>query len=338
MRAQLMKAGRKSHPLSSPDPVYIGVSRCLVGDEVRYDAGHKRDSLLLGIFGPHVEWVAVCPEVEVGMGIPREAIHLVARYDGVRCAGERVRLVGIRSRRDWTDTMQAWARKRTRVLARMQLSGYVLKKDSPSCGMERVRVSHRQGTTRTGRGLFAQALMDALPNLPVEDEGRLQDATLREHFIERMFAYQRVRRLFAGCWTSGAVTRFHTAHRLQVLAHSRQGCTTLGQLVANAAQIDRSELATRYEATFMSALRKRATPARHAAVLQLMAGHLKKVIDSGDRDEIRAAIDDHRRGAVPLVVPLALIRHHVRRCNVEYLAGQSYLYPDPRELLLRSSG
>jgi uncharacterized protein YbgA (DUF1722 family)/uncharacterized protein YbbK (DUF523 family) len=322
------------------DPIYIGVSRCLLGDAVRHDAGHKRDALLIDLFGPHVEWVAVCPEVEMGMGIPREPIHLVARSDGVPSAGERVRLVAVRSRHDWTETMQAWARTRTRALAGMKLSGYVLKKDSPSCGMEGVRVHHRAGgavqVTRTGRGLFAQALMDALPNLPVEDEGRLQDAALRENFVERVFAYQRVRRLFGGRWSRSALLQFHTAHTLQLLAHSRQASDTLGRLVAGGGEIGRSELATRYEATFMGALHRKATPARHADVLRHLTGHLKRLIGSRDRTAIRAAIDDHRRGAVPLIVPLTLIRHHAGRCHVEYLTGQTYLYPDPREMVLRA--
>ncbi len=319
----------------TPDPIYIGISRCLLGDEVRYDGGHKRDSLLLDLLGPHVEWVPVCPEVEMGMGTPREPIQLVASDDGVPSAGERVRLVAVRSRHDWTETMQAWAKKRTRTLARLDLSGYVLKKDSPSCGMARVRVRHGQQTTRTGRGLFAHALIDAFPNLPVEEEGRLQDEAIREHFIERVFAYQRVRRLLAGRWTVGALVQFHAAHKMQLLAHSRACYTRLGQLVAGAANVGRSERAARYEETFMTALRKKATPGRHADVLHQMAGHLKTLIDSGDRDEIRAAIDDHRRGAVPLAVPLTLIRHHVRRHHVAYLANQTYLHPDPREVLLR---
>ena len=170
----------------------IGISRCLLGDEVRYDGAHKRDSLILDVFGPHVDWVPVCPEVEVGMGTPREPIQLVASRDGVPSAYERVRLVGVQSRNDWTGQMRAWAGQRVRELADLKLSGYILKKDSPSCGTDAVPVRHREDVTRTGRGLFAQALMDALPDLPVEDEARLRDAAIRERFIERVFAYHRV--------------------------------------------------------------------------------------------------------------------------------------------------
>jgi uncharacterized protein YbbK (DUF523 family) len=177
----------------SPDPVRlrIGISRCLLGDEVRYDGRHKRDPLILGLFGSQVEWVPVCPEVEIGMGTPREPIQLVASRDGVPSGHERVRLVGVESREDWTATMDAWAAERVCELAHLNLSGYILKKDSPSCGMEAVPVRHADGMTRTGRGLFAQALIDAFPDLPVEDEARLQDAAIREQFIERVFAYHR---------------------------------------------------------------------------------------------------------------------------------------------------
>jgi uncharacterized protein YbbK (DUF523 family) len=169
----------------------IGISRCLLGDEVRYDGGHRRDSLILSMFGPQVEWVPVCPEVEIGMGTPREPIQLVASDDGVPSATECVRLLAVQSREDWTGRMQAWAAMRVRELVQLNLSGYILKKDSPSCGIDAVAVRHVERTTRTGRGLFAQALIDALPRLPIEDEGRLQDAPTRERFIERVFAYHR---------------------------------------------------------------------------------------------------------------------------------------------------
>ena len=178
--------------MSLSEVIRIGISRCLLGDEVRYDGGHKRDPLILSAFGSLVEWVPVCPEVELGMGTPREPIHLVASHDGVPSSGERVRLVAVQSREDWTARMEAWAALRTQALVHLNLAGYILKKDSPSCGMDGVRVHHGTGeVTRTGRGLFAQALIDALPDLPVEEEGRLQHAEVRAHFIKRVLAYHR---------------------------------------------------------------------------------------------------------------------------------------------------
>jgi uncharacterized protein YbgA (DUF1722 family)/uncharacterized protein YbbK (DUF523 family) len=306
----------------------IGISRCLLGDEVRFDGGHKRDTFLINVFGRFVEWVPVCPELEVGMGVPREPIQLVADPSGVPSGSQRVRLLGVRSGTDWTADMSRYSRDRVRALAADNLSGYVLKKDSPSCGMERVRVYHGGMRTRNGRGLFAETLLQALPNLPVEEEGRLNDPVLRENFIERVFAYQRVRMLFAGRWTTGELVRFHTAHKLQLLAHSRAGYTELGRLVADVKGRARREVAAAYETAFMRTLSRTATPGRHADVMMHIVGHLKRLLDAGDRRELLDAIEAHRRGEVPRVVPITLIRHHVRRQNVEYLRDQLYLGSD----------
>ena len=173
----------------------VGISRCLLGDAVRYDGGHKRDSGLVEGLGPHVEWVWVCPEVEIGMGTPREPIHLVTARDGVPSRDEHVRLIGVRSGADWTDAMYAWSRRRVDELSALGLSGYVLKADSPSCGLADVRVMHGSDVTRTGRGLFAEALVQGIPNLPVEEETALHDERARARFLERVFGYQRMRGL-----------------------------------------------------------------------------------------------------------------------------------------------
>ena len=326
----------------------IGISRCLLGDEVRYDGGHKRDPFLSTTLGRFVEWVPMCPELEVGMGVPREAICLVARADGVPSGGERVRLLGVNTGTDWTVRMAEFSRDRVHALSFEKLSGYVLKKDSPSCGMNRVRVSvapvglpggatrGRAAGSRRGRGLFAEALLGALPNLPVEEEGRLNDPALRENFVERIFAYQRVRTLFSGRWSVASLVQFHTRHKLQLLSHSRAGHAALGRLVAGATSATRRQVGVAYEDGFMRALARPATPGRHADVLMHIVGHLKRIIDAADRNELLGTIEDHRRGLVPLVVPITLIRHHVRRLEVSYLRDQSYLDPHPRELALRN--
>jgi uncharacterized protein YbgA (DUF1722 family)/uncharacterized protein YbbK (DUF523 family) len=314
----------------------IGISQCLLGDEVRYDGGHKRDAFLVETFGRFVEWVPVCPEVEIGMGTPREAIHLVASNDGVPSGEHRVRLLGVRSGHDWTREMDRWSRRRVRELADARLSGYVLKKDSPSCGLERVRVRREGVVARGGRGLFAQALVEAWPALPIEEEGRLHDPRLRDNFVERVFAYQRVRRLFSSRWSRGDLVAFHTAHKLLLLAHSRQAYNALGRLVARVKDLGRAEAASLYERGFMEGLKKIATPGRHADVLQHMLGHFTDRLDEGARRELLSLIEEHRQGVVPLIVPLTLIRHHVRQHGVEYLAGQVYLEPHPRELSLRN--
>ena len=308
----------------------IGISACLLGDEVRFDGGHKRDPFLTDVLSPHVEWVRVCPEVEVGMGTPREALRLVRDRDG------RIRMVTTRTGIDHTDAMDAWSRGRLRALAGDDLSGYVLKKNSPSCGMERVKVFSGSGGApgRNGRGLFAEALIARFPNLPIEEEGRLTDPGLRENFIERVFAYHRLRRFFDGHWTRGGLVAFHTAHKMSLLSHSPVAYAALGRLVASPPS--RAQLRDRYEGAFMETMAVLATPKRHTNVLLHMAGHLKTLLDKPSKDELLACIEDYRRGIVPLIVPVTLLRHHVRRHGVEYLTGQTYLEPHPRELRLRN--
>jgi uncharacterized protein YbgA (DUF1722 family)/uncharacterized protein YbbK (DUF523 family) len=282
------------------------------------------------VFGPYVEYVPVCPEVEMGLGTPRETLRLVRQPEGLR-------MITTRTAVDHTEGMQRWARRRLDALEREDLSGYVLKKDSPSCGMERVKTyGAAMMPARDGRGIFATALLDRFPLLPVEEEGRLTDPTLRENFIERVFAYRRLRALFAGRWTPGALVAFHTAHKMSLLSHSTTAYTELGRLVARAGAAGRADLRREYETLFMRTLAKPATKARHTNVLHHMAGHLKTLVDAGSRAELAGCIDEYRRGLVPLVVPLTLIRHYVRIHRVAYLEGQVYLEPHPRELMLRN--
>ena len=312
------------------EEMLVGVSTCLLGQCVRHDGGHKRDGFLTETLAPYVRFVPVCPEVEIGLGVPREAIQLR------RKTGE-TRLVGVKSGRDHTEAMGAFARRKIAELVELDLCGYVLKKGSPSCGMERVAIHLGDGRKeRNGRGLFAAALMERLPLLPVEEEGRLQDAKLRENFIERLFAYRRVRRLFAKRWSAAELVEFHTREKMLLLAHDRSAYTALGRWVARAGAASRAGLARAYAKGFMSALKRIATRGRHANVLSHMAGFLRKGLDGSSRRELASLIEDYRRGVVPLVVPLTLIRHHVRVHSIEYLARQSYLEPHPRELALRN--
>ena len=320
------------------DRIRIGISQCLLGAQVRWDGGHKRDGFLVETFGRYVDWVPVCPEVESGLPVPRETLRLVrSPKGGVTVNGVLVRLIFPRSGGDWTDEMAGWAEARTRKLESERLDGYILKKDSPSCGMTRVKVYGDTGpSVRHGRGVFAEALLSRFPDLPVEEEGRLNDPRLRENFVERVFAYHRLNALFEARWTVGTLVRFHTAHKLTLLAHQPAAYQALGRLVARAKALPREELKARYRREFMEALATVATPAKHANVLQHMLGHLRGAIDAAARDEILGLIDEHRRGVVPLIVPLTLLRHYVRRLEVEYLLGQTYLEPHPRELALRN--
>jgi uncharacterized protein YbgA (DUF1722 family)/uncharacterized protein YbbK (DUF523 family) len=314
-------------------PLRIGISSCLLGQKVRFDGGHKRDAFLVDTFGRYVEWVPVCPEVEVGMGTPREAVRLEKAESGPF----PILMVAPKSGTDWTARMTAFVTRRVDELAALDLSGYVLKSNSPSCGLERVRI-YGEGAmpTRTGRGLFAEALASRCPTLPLEEEGRLSDPRLRENFVERVFAYRRLRELFSGRWIVGDLVRFHTAHKLTVLAHQPAAYTVLGRLVADAKGRARGALQQEYEQRFMGALSRIATPKRQANVLQHIVGYFRDRLHADDRAELLSLIEDHRTGVVPLVVPITLIRHHVRRLGIEYLKGQVYLEPHPRELALRN--
>ena len=316
--------------VSDSRPIRIGISACLLGQKVRYDGGHKHDRYLSHTLGQYFEWLPVCPEVEMGLGTPRETMRLEQAEDGIR-------MVMPKSGRDLTRPMRDYAGRRVERLALENLSGYILKSDSPSCGLLRVRVYGTSGmSSRTGRGLFAEALAARFPFLPIEEEGRLCDPRLRENWIERVFAYNRLQSLWAGRWTVRSLIAFHTAHKLVVMAHSPKALADLGRLIAGAKEMSRVELRQRYHEQFMRSLAIPATRGRHANVLQHMAGFLKKQLDAESRRELSDLIHDYRKGEVPLVVPLTLLKHYVRRLDIPYLAGQVYLNPHPKELALRN--
>lgn len=315
---------------SAAFPLRLGISRCLLGDPVRYNGGHTRDRFLTDVLGPHVEWVPVCPEVEAGFGTPREAMRLV---DDV----ERPRLITIRSCTDHTETMRRSTNARLRDLQSSNLSGYVFKKNSPSCGTRRVRVYDRHGRLLgTGTGLFAEAFHRAFPLIPVEEEGRLQDRTLRERFIERVFGYHRWQALtLSRRLTRGALVSFHTTHKYLILSHGRRRYQRLGQLVANANRLPARQLADAYGRLFMEALAVATTVRKHVNVLQRVVGHFKGTLSSTARRDIHDVLTDYQKGLVPLSVPITLIRHYVRVLDVPYLREQVYLAPRPKELALR---
>lgn len=311
--------------------VRVGVSRCLLGDRVRYDGGHKRDPFVLNFLAPYVDFVPVCPEVEVGMKVPRPTLRLVRDDRGPRM------VIPDEDDRDVTDDMNRYSARRTRELERDALDGFILKSGSPSCGMERVKLYGKGGMPmKAGVGLFAAALMERMPLLPVEEEGRLNDPVLRENFIVRVFAHRRLADFFSGRWTLGGLVRLHTAEKLLLLSHEPVAYQELGRLVGNAKATPRAELRDRYVERHARALQKRATRGRHTNVLQHMAGYVRDHVDVSDRQELEGIIQDYRKGLVPLVVPITLIRHHARRHGVDYLLGQVYLSPHPKEWMLRN--
>lgn len=313
---------------SSPLPIRVGISACLLGEKVRYDGNHKLDTYLRDTLGQYFQFVPVCPEAGSGLGVPRPTIRLMGDPQHPRAVGV------LDPTHDVTASLLQWSRRTARELP--ALSGFILKARSPSCGMERVKVYQDKGPARPGRGIFAGELMDRRPLLPVEEEGRLGDPALRENFIERVFAYHRWQALEAAGITAARLLDFHARHKLVLMAHSPEHYRQLGRLVAGAGKGTARTLAAAYIAGFMTALARPATPRRHANVLHHLMGYLKKQLDGADKAELLALIDEHRRGLVPLIVPLTLLRHHFRRHPHPYVADQYYLEPHPRELMLRN--
>jgi len=308
----------------------LGISRCLLGDEVRFDGGHKRDHFLTDTFGRYVEWVPVCPEVEAGLGTPREAMRLIGDP-------RRPRLVTIRSGINHTGALETMTERRVEELRALDLSGYVFKKDSPSCGVERVRLYNEHGMpSRNGVGIFARAFIETFPLIPVEEEGRLCDPSLRENFIERVFCYRRYQDLINGRVTRQAVVRFHTIHKYLLLAHSQQHYQMLGRLVGRADQYGPKDLVMKYGELFMKALAVKATVRKHVNVLQHVLGYFKDRLGMQEKTEVLEVIGDYHRGLTPLVVPLTLIKHYVQMFDVGYVRDQVYLNPHPKELMLRN--
>ncbi len=313
-----------------PAPIRILISSCLLGEKVRYDGGHKRDPFLVETLNQFVEYVPVCPEVECGLPTPREAMRLVGDPDDPR-------LVTSNRGVDHTDRMRRWAKEKLDALDPVDLCGYICKKDSPSSGMERVKVYGADGIpARTGAGMFTRAFRERFPLIPVEEEGRLQDPVLREMFIERVFTLRRFRDLLRRGRSRGGLVEFHTDHKLLILSHGRTGYRQMGTLVARAKEIPPEELYARYQELLMEALRHRTTTAKCADVLMHMMGHFKRVLTADEKRELLEVIHAYRNRLVPLVVPVTLVRHYVRKYGVEYLRRQAFLNPHPAELMLRN--
>ena len=308
----------------------LGISTCLLGEKVRYDGVGKRDPFLTDTFGQFVEWVPVCPEVECGLPVPREAMHLEGDP-------ESPRLVTIRTHIDHTPRMKKWARERVRELEGEDLAGYIFKANSPSSGMERVKVYGESGTPRkVGVGLWARAFMDHFPLLPTEEEGRLHDPNLRENFIERVFALRRYRDAMTPRRSRRALVGFQASHKLQLMAHAPAVQKEMGRLVARAKELPPDDLYSSYEELLMSGMKRQATPGKNANVLQHALGYFKRELSSDEKQEALDVIGHYRAGLVPLIVPTTLISHYIRKYGVDYLAAQTYFAPHPIELKLRN--
>ena len=311
------------------EKIPVGVSSCLLGDQVRYDGGHKRHSYITGTLGRYFEFRPFCPEVDIGLGIPRKPIRLVRAERGeIRCVqiddptADHTQALreSLTRRRDWAAS----------------LCGYILKKDSPSCGMERVRVWRGEMPAREGSGIFADALMREFPWLPVEEEGRLGDSVLRENFIQRVFVLRRWFALLEAGLSAASLTRFHARHKLIVMSHDQTQYPALGRLLADAGKSDLEQVAGEYLRQLMAVLKVTATRGKHVNVLQHIMGYLKKSLAADDRQELARTIEDYRLGLTPLIVPITLLNHFFRKHPHPYIADSWYMNPYPAELILRN--
>lgn len=308
--------------------IKIGISSCLLGEKVRYDGGHKLDRYLRDTLGQFVTWVPVCPEVECGLTVPREAMRLVG-------SPESPRLVTIHTGVDYTDRMLIWAESMLKKLESLDICGFIFKSRSPSSGMQGVKVYTPKGMpNHKGVGIFAKAFMERFPAIPVEDDGRLHDPLLRENFIERVFVYNRWKNLLKENPTVQGLINFHTDHKLLIMAHSPKHLRILGKHVAEAEH--RQSMFDIYLKTLTETVRHIATVKRNVNVLEHMAGYFKKVLSPDEKQEIVELIKQYHKGLIPLIVPITLFNHYVRKYNQPYLKRQHYLNPHPIELMLRN--
>jgi len=312
------------------EKIKIGISSCLLGNKVRWNAGHKRDRFLTDTLGQFVEYVPVCPEVEAGFGIPRESLRLVGDPAAPR-------LMTFKSKTDRTDQMLSWAQKRVKQLGKENLCGFIFKSDSPSSGMIRVKVYNPKGMPeKKGVGMFARAFMNHFPLIPAEDDGRLHDPRIRENFIERIFTLKRWRDSMFKSPSMGKLVDFHTRNKLLILSHSPKHYRLMGKLVAEGKKDAMDNLLSRYERLLMEALTLKTTDKKNTNVLQHMMGYFKKQLTADEKQELLEVFGQYRQGFVPLLVPLTLMNHYVRKYDQPYLKMQTYLNPHPVELQLRS--
>ncbi len=306
----------------------VGISSCLLGEEVRYDGQHKRNSYIEHTLGQYFEFRRFCPEVASGMPIPRPPIQLRETEIGIRCVEVK------NHNRDVTDQLLDSARLQHDWLA--SLTGYILKKDSPSCGMERVKVFRKDYPNRTGTGLFAQYIKNHFPLLPLEEEGRLGDPELRENFIQRVFVFQRWRQLKQQSVTPHELMVFHSRHKLIAMSHEQNQARELGRIVASANHHNIGKVTEQYISALMDCLQITASRGNHVNVLQHIQGYLKKKLDDDDKQELIEIIEKYRQGMVPLIVPITLLKHHFRKQPDPFIDNSYYLSPYPEELALAS--
>ncbi|OBT09512.1 hypothetical protein A9264_14675 [Vibrio sp. UCD-FRSSP16_10] len=309
----------------------IGISACVLGEEVRFDGGHKSSKFVTKELSPFFQFIPVCPEVGIGMSVPRPAIRLISD-------DERIALVETKDQtQDYTASMQTYSENKVNELQGQSLCGYIVCAKSPTCGMERVKVYANGWASTDGVGLYTRELMTKMPWLPVEEDGRLNDPVLKENFISRVFSL----RDFYDCMGEHATPRkiiaFHSRYKLTLMAHDPSAYKALGQLVAKVASYEADEFFQLYRLKLMQALTTRATRKNNTNVLMHIQGYFKKWLSSQERQDLRQVIDEYRQGLLPLLSPMTLIKHYLSLYPDEYLASQKFLDPHPQELRLRYS-
>ncbi|MGR9044970.1 MAG: YbgA family protein [Gammaproteobacteria bacterium] len=302
----------------------VGISSCLLGHQVRYDGGHKNNDYIRQTLGQFFELIPFCPEVESGMSVPRPPIQLRYTDQGVRCVGVKDHSFDVTEQlKTCSEQQRDWVRS---------LCGYILKKDSPSCGMSRVKIYRNDHADRVGIGLFAQFISDNFPLLPIEEEGRLGDPHLRENFIQRVYVLHRWHRLCAEPMTPADLTVFHSRHKLIAMSHDPNQARELGRLAASADKTSIGQVAGQYGLLLMQILKKIATRGNHVNVLQHIQGYLKKNLDADDKAELSETIERYRLGFIPLIVPITLLKHHFRKQPDPFIERSFYMSPYPEEL------
>lgn len=320
----------KRNIMNTTTKLPIGVSSCLLGQQVRFDGGHKLQKYIANTLSDFFDFKPFCPEVAIGLGIPREPIRIV--LEGSE-ESPTTRVIGTRNTSldvtqpllDCADEQQQWVQ---------HLCGYIFKKDSPSCGMERVKAYRQQQPTRKGVGLYARQLMANNPLLPCEEEGRLNDTHLRENFIERVYVYHRWRTLISEGLTPKSLVEFHSRHKFIVMSHNQKSYRELGKFMADIPRQNITAFAEEYIARLMAALKKPATRKNHINVMQHLQGYLRPHLDAGDKQELLQVLDQCRTKLSPLTIPRTLLRHHFRKNPNNYIERSYYLSPYPDELNL----
>jgi uncharacterized protein YbgA (DUF1722 family)/uncharacterized protein YbbK (DUF523 family) len=313
------------------EKIRLGISSCLLGEKVRWNGEHKENRVAKELLGKCFEYVPLCPEVEVGMGVPRETVQLRGTKDSPN-------LVGTQSGNDWTAKMLRFSGKKIKELSAHRLSGFIFKKGSPSCGIRNIPIYSESGGKLNiqSQGLFARTFIARFPWTPVEEEGRLGDLKIRENFIVRVFSFHRLQNLFHGGFSKGALVDFHDRQKILLLSHSRKHYDALARLMADAGKLPSKELKTRYSKLFMEGLAYKSTPRKNTDALQHMLGFLKQHLTKAESQEILVSIQGYRNELTPLIIPITLIRHHVKKHNITDLLDQVYLNPHPQELMLRN--